>query len=72
MPRLAVIGHPIAHSLSPKMQSAALREMGLAGEWSYEALDVEPLLEALDAPPPPSPERSPPRARRPRRTAPIS
>jgi shikimate dehydrogenase len=24
------------------MQNAALREMGLAGEWSYEALDVEP------------------------------
>lgn len=41
MPRLAVIGHPIEHSLSPKMQSAALREMGLAGEWSYEALDVD-------------------------------
>jgi shikimate dehydrogenase len=42
MPRLAVIGHPIAHSLSPAMQNAALREMGLAGEWSYEALDIEP------------------------------
>ena len=24
------------------MQNAALRELGLAGEWSYEALDVEP------------------------------
>jgi shikimate dehydrogenase len=42
MPRLAVIGHPIGHSLSPAMQNAALREMGLAGEWSYEALDVAP------------------------------
>jgi shikimate dehydrogenase len=42
MPRLAVIGHPIGHSLSPAMQNAALREMGLAGEWSYQALDVEP------------------------------
>ncbi|HEX6115838.1 MAG TPA: shikimate dehydrogenase [Solirubrobacterales bacterium] len=42
MPRLAVIGHPIAHSLSPAMQNAALRELGLAGEWSYEALDVVP------------------------------
>jgi shikimate dehydrogenase len=42
MPRLAVIGHPVAHSLSPAMQNAALREMGLAGEWTYEALDVEP------------------------------
>jgi shikimate dehydrogenase len=42
MPRLAVIGHPVDHSLSPVMQNAALREMGLAGEWSYEAIDVEP------------------------------
>jgi shikimate dehydrogenase len=42
MPRLAVIGHPVAHSLSPRMQTAALREMGLAGEWTYEALDVPP------------------------------
>jgi len=42
MPRLAVIGHPVAHSLSPAMQTAALREMGLAGEWTYEAIDVEP------------------------------
>jgi shikimate dehydrogenase len=42
MPRLAVIGHPIAHSLSPAMQNAALVEMALAGEWSYDALDVEP------------------------------
>lgn len=42
MPRLAVLGHPVAHSLSPAMQSAALREMGLAGEWTYEALDVSP------------------------------
>jgi shikimate dehydrogenase len=42
MPRLAVIGHPVAHSLSPAMQNAALRELGLAGEWSYEAIDVSP------------------------------
>ena len=42
MARLAVIGHPVSHSLSPDMHNAALREMGLAGEWSYEALDVEP------------------------------
>lgn len=40
--RLAVIGHPVGHSRSPQMQEAALREMGLAGEWSYEALDVAP------------------------------
>ncbi|MGI8462201.1 MAG: shikimate dehydrogenase, partial [Solirubrobacterales bacterium] len=42
MPRLAVLGHPVAHSLSPAMHNAALGEMGLVGEWSYEALDVEP------------------------------
>jgi len=42
MPRLAVLGHPVAHSLSPAMQTAALKEMGLAGEWSYEAIDVQP------------------------------
>jgi len=40
--RLAVLGHPVAHSRSPAMQTAALEELGLAGEWSYEAIDVEP------------------------------
>jgi shikimate dehydrogenase len=40
--RLAVVGHPVAHSRSPAMQNAALRELGLAGEWSYEAIDVAP------------------------------
>ena len=40
--RLAVLGHPIAHSRSPAMQNAALRELGLAPEWSYEAIDVAP------------------------------
>jgi shikimate dehydrogenase len=47
MPRLAVIGHPVAHSRSPAMQNAALAELGLEGEWSYEAIDVAP--EALAA-----------------------
>lgn len=42
MPNLAVIGHPVAHSRSPVMQTAALTEMGLAGEWTYGALDVAP------------------------------
>ena len=42
MPRLAVIGHPVEHSRSPAMQTAALAELGLAGEWSYEAIDVSP------------------------------
>ena len=40
--RLAVLGHPVAHSRSPAMQTAALRELGLDDEWSYEAIDVEP------------------------------
>jgi shikimate dehydrogenase len=40
MPRLAVIGHPVAHSRSPAMQEAALAELGLGDEWSYGAIDV--------------------------------
>jgi shikimate dehydrogenase len=51
---LAVIGHPIGHSLSPQMHSAALallaaRDARFAG-WSYSAFDVEPgdLAAALD------------------------
>src|SRR5207247_375325 len=40
--RLAVLGHPVAHSRSPAMQNAALAELGLAGEWTYEAIDVAP------------------------------
>jgi len=42
MKRLAVLGHPVAHSRSPAMQNAALEELGLAGEWAYEAIDVAP------------------------------
>jgi shikimate dehydrogenase len=42
MPRLAVIGHPVAHSRSPAMQSAALAALGLGEEWSYGALDLAP------------------------------
>jgi shikimate dehydrogenase len=40
--RLAVLGHPVAHSRSPAMQSAALEALGLADDWSYEAIDIEP------------------------------
>jgi shikimate dehydrogenase len=47
MPRLAVIGHPVAHSRSPAMQNAALAQLGLADEWRYEAIDVAP--EAFEA-----------------------
>ncbi len=36
--RLAVFGHPVAHSLSPAMHGAALRASGLRG--SYDRIDV--------------------------------
>src|ERR1700743_328626 len=42
MPGLAVTGHPVGHSPWPEMQTAALAELGLAGEWTYGALDVAP------------------------------
>ncbi|HYH62257.1 MAG TPA: shikimate dehydrogenase, partial [Solirubrobacterales bacterium] len=42
MPRLAVLGQPVSHSRSPAMHTAALAEMGLAGEWTYEAIEVAP------------------------------
>ncbi len=42
MNRLAVVGHPVAHSLSPAMQTAAFAALGLADEWSYEAIDLAP------------------------------
>lgn len=46
--RLAVLGQPIGHSRSPAMHSAALAAVGLAGEWSYEAIEVSPAgLEGL-------------------------
>jgi shikimate dehydrogenase len=42
VPSLAVIGHPVAHTRSPAMQTAALAELKLAGEWTYGAIDIEP------------------------------
>ena len=42
MKRLAVLGYPVAHSRSPAMQNAALAELGLGDEWSYEAVEVAP------------------------------
>lgn len=39
--RLAVLGRPVFHSLSPRMQTAALRELGL-DDWSYEAIELSP------------------------------
>lgn len=38
--RLVVVGHPVAHSLSPRMQSAALAAAGISA--TYCALDVMP------------------------------
>ncbi|HET9153725.1 MAG TPA: shikimate dehydrogenase [Solirubrobacterales bacterium] len=41
MPKLAVIGHPVAHSRSPAMQNAALGALGLE-DWTYRAIDAAP------------------------------
>ena len=38
--RAAVLGSPIAHSLSPVLHRAAYAALGLTG-WSYEAVDVD-------------------------------
>jgi len=38
--RAAVLGAPIAHSLSPVLHRAAYRALGLAG-WSYEAIECD-------------------------------
>lgn len=50
--RAAVLGHPIAHSLSPVLHRRAYDELGL--DWDYQALDVTAdqlpaLLDSLDA-----------------------
>lgn len=37
--RAAVLGHPVAHSLSPVLHRAAYAALGLDG-WTYEALDT--------------------------------
>ena len=44
---VALLGHPVAHSLSPRMQNAALAARAL--DWAYVALDVPPerLAEAV-------------------------
>jgi shikimate dehydrogenase len=41
---VALLGHPVAHSLSPTMQNAAFAARGL--DWAYVACDVRP--EELD------------------------
>jgi shikimate dehydrogenase len=44
---VALLGHPVEHSLSPRMQNAAFAALAL--DWAYVALDVPPerLEEAL-------------------------
>jgi shikimate dehydrogenase len=44
---VALLGHPVAHSLSPRMQNAAFAARGL--DWAYVALDIPPdrLADAL-------------------------
>jgi shikimate dehydrogenase len=37
---VALLGHPVAHSLSPRMQNTAFAARGL--DWAYVALDVPP------------------------------
>ncbi len=37
---VALLGHPVAHSLSPRLQNAAFAARGL--DWTYVACDVEP------------------------------
>lgn len=38
--RCAVVGHPVAHSLSPAMHRAAYAALGL--DWTFDAVDVAP------------------------------
>jgi shikimate dehydrogenase len=38
--RVALLGHPVAHSLSPRMQNAAFAAAGL--DWEYVLRDVSP------------------------------
>lgn len=48
---LGIFGHPITHSLSPKMQNAALKAAGLEREFIYLAFNIVPndLEKALEA-----------------------
>jgi len=49
MKKLAVLGHPIGHTLSPVMHNASIKALGLADEYEYGKLDVSPdqLMERL-------------------------
>jgi shikimate dehydrogenase len=44
---VALLGHPVSHSLSPLMQNAAFAAAGL--DWHYSAFDVEDVVEAVGA-----------------------
>jgi shikimate dehydrogenase len=44
---VALLGHPVAHSLSPRMQNAAFAARGL--DWHYAAFDVEEPVAAVRA-----------------------
>jgi shikimate dehydrogenase len=44
---VALLGHPVAHSLSPLMQNAAFAAAGL--DWHYSAFDVEDVVAAVAA-----------------------
>jgi shikimate dehydrogenase len=51
--RAAVLGSPVAHSLSPVLHTAGYRELGLTG-WTYEAIECDelslaPFLDSLGA-----------------------
>jgi shikimate dehydrogenase len=43
MPRLGVLGWPVAHSRSPAIHNAALAELGM-DDWRYQRLPVPPAL----------------------------
>ena len=47
VPRLAVLGHPVAHSLSPAMHDAALVAAGLPGRYAFLHIRPEELAETL-------------------------
>jgi shikimate dehydrogenase len=44
---VALLGHPVAHSLSPRMQNAAFAARGL--DWHYAAFDVDAAAAAIAA-----------------------
>ncbi len=44
---VALLGHPVSHSLSPRMQNAAFAARGL--DWHYSAFDVRDVEEAIGA-----------------------